>query len=91
MDSYSCMFTKQRFNFYSNCTEKETNFKAGLGPKKICFSTNDTESEVMAKISSDAIDEKSENLGIPQLQTCGGFELLKCRQNCRDLTVIDCK
>nr|XP_034330272.1 uncharacterized protein LOC117690353 [Crassostrea gigas] len=45
----------------------------------------------MAKISSDAIDENSENLGIPQLQTCGGFELLKCRQNCRDLTLIDCE
>ena len=45
----------------------------------------------MAKIFSDAIDENSENLGIPQLQTCGGFELLKCRQNCRDLTLIDCE
>ncbi|XP_061167403.1 uncharacterized protein LOC133176276 [Saccostrea echinata] len=49
----------------------------------------------MEKISSDAIDEKSENknmcLGFPQLQTCGGLELLKCRQNCRELKVVDCE
>jgi hypothetical protein len=75
--------------------QKEIYFKAGMAPKKICFSLNDTESEVMEKISSDALDEKSENknmyLGFPQLQTCGGFELLKCRQNCRELNVIDCE
>lgn len=40
-----------------------------------------TESEVMEKLLSYAIDQKSEDLEIPQLriQTCGRFELLQCR------------
>lgn len=41
----------------------------------------ETESEVTEKLLSYAIDQKYEDLEIPQLriQTCGRFELLQCR------------
>uniref|UniRef100_A0A8W8I3L1 HECT domain-containing protein n=1 Tax=Magallana gigas TaxID=29159 RepID=A0A8W8I3L1_MAGGI len=31
-----------------------------------------------------------ESIGFPQLQNSGGFELLNCKQNCRELTLINC-
>lgn len=79
--------------------QKEVNFKAGLGEKRICFSLDDNESAVMDKISSDIVPATctsdnangKKSLGFPQLKTSGGFELLKCRQNCRELCIIDCQ
>jgi len=70
--------------------EKDTLFKAGLGPKKIQFNTEDSEDEVLDKISSDCIKD-NETIGFPKLKKCGRFELLKCHQNCRELTLIDCE
>jgi hypothetical protein len=74
-----------------NASQKDVLFKAGLEERKICFSLDDSESEVMEKITSDAVDSNHNYIGFPKLKTCGGFELLKCRQNCRELSIIDCQ
>ncbi|KAK3591317.1 hypothetical protein CHS0354_028425 [Potamilus streckersoni] len=57
--------------------------RAGLGQKKITFHKIDSEIEVHSKlISSD---------GFPQLANAGGFELLHCQNNCRQMDVLKCK
>ena len=43
---------------------------------------------MLNKLTSDAKDEFGKPLGFPQLRTCGGFEMLQCLANCRDLSVI---
>ncbi|XP_044181451.1 uncharacterized protein LOC122947060 [Acropora millepora] len=70
--------------------EKQILFKAGLGPKKIKLDLEDDESTVKEKISSDTLDSHGEPEGFPALRTCGGFELMQCSPNCRDLTRIRC-
>lgn len=63
-------------------SEKLALQNAGLGFKKIQFQEIDTEEMVFAKlISTD---------GFPQLKDVGGFELLHCQSNCRELQVISC-
>ena len=62
--------------------------QAGLGCKKIKLLEVDTEEDVLNKLTSDAKDEFGNTLGFPQLRTCGGFEMLQCLANCRDLSVI---
>ena len=62
--------------------------QAGLGCKKIKLLADDTEEDVLNKLTSDAKDEFGKPLGFPQLRTCGGFEMLQCLANCRDLSVI---
>ncbi|CAB4037582.1 Hypothetical predicted protein, partial [Paramuricea clavata] len=64
--------------------------KAGLGLKKIKLDTQDDEQTVVNKITSDEKDATGNACGFPQLKTCGGFEMMRCQPNCRDLTVIDC-
>ena len=44
----------------------------------------------MGKITSETQDATGNSLGFPQLKECGGFELLRCTANCRDLSVISC-
>ena len=71
--------------------EKEILFKAGLGLKKIKLDTQDDDDQsVVNKITSDKKDATGNACGFPQLKTCGGFEMMRCQPNCRDLTVIDC-
>ena len=70
--------------------EKEILFKAGLGLKKIKLDTLDDEQAVVNKITSDEKDNAGNAPGFPQLKACGGFELMRCQPNCRDLSVIDC-
>ncbi|KAL3831514.1 hypothetical protein ACJMK2_023255 [Sinanodonta woodiana] len=51
--------------------------------KKTTFQGTDSELEVHSKlISSD---------GFPQLSTAGGFELLYCQSNCRQIEVLKCR
>ena len=69
-------------------TEKSMLLLAGLGCKKIKLLADDTEEDVLNKLTSDAKDEFGNTLGFPQLRTCGGFEMLPCLANCRDLSVI---
>ena len=62
--------------------------QAGLGCKKIKLLADDTEEDVLQKLTSDDKDEFGNILGFPQLRTCGGFEMLQCLANRRDLSVI---
>ena len=68
---------------------KQILFKAGLGMKKIKLDLEDDEQTVLHKITSDTNDAMGNPMGFPQLKTIGGFEMLRCAPNCRDLTVID--
>lgn len=63
-------------------SEKLALQNAGLGFKKIQFQEIDTEETVFAKLTS--ID------GFPLLKDVGGFELLHCQSNCRELQIISC-
>ena len=49
----------------------------------------DDEQTVMNKITSDVKDDAGNNIGFPQLKTCGGYEMMRCAPNCRDLRVIN--
>ncbi|XP_070550065.1 uncharacterized protein [Ptychodera flava] len=51
---------------------------AGLGVRKVQFCTNDDENEVIAKIQGT----------FPKLKDSGGFEILQCTGNGRNLSVI---
>ena len=57
--------------------------------KKIKLDLEDDEQTVLDKITSDTNDAMGNPMGFPQLKTIGGFEMLRCAPNCRDLTVID--
>ena len=54
--------------------------------KKVRLKIDNDKELVKEKITSDAKDSD----GIPSLKTCGGFELMHCAQNYRDLTQMDC-
>ena len=69
-----------------NSQEKQILYKAGLGMKKIKFFSGDGEQDVYNKLTS----EDPENGGFPKLKGCGGFELLQCTANCRNLEVLKC-
>ena len=68
--------------------EKQILFKAGLGLKKIKFDIDDDEEAVMKKITS-AESDSNELTGFPKLRDCGGFELIRCVANCRELVLIE--
>ena len=70
--------------------EKDVLFIAGLGTKRVQFEVDDNDNDVIRKLSSDELKD-GQTIGFAQLQSCGGFELLKCKQNCRELTLITCK
>lgn len=61
--------------------EKIVLLKAGLGVKKIQFTTDDTEEKVRNVLMTH----------YPLLEICGGFELLRCGSNCRTLQIINGK
>lgn len=70
--------------------EKQLLFKAGLGVKKIKLDMDDDEQAVISKITSEAKNPSGDAaIGFPQLKICGGFEMMRCAPNCRDLTIID--
>ena len=70
--------------------EKQLLFKAGLGLKKIKFEVDDDEEAVRKRITSSETEyDSTEVVGFPQLRNCGGFELMRCAANCRELVVID--
>ncbi|XP_065934567.1 uncharacterized protein [Magallana gigas] len=85
-----CLADKESSRVPSSA-EKEILFKAGLGTRKIQFLTSDTEADVLKTITSDRSTENGQTIGFPQLNNCGGFELLKCTQNSRELSLIDCE
>ncbi|VDI65606.1 Hypothetical predicted protein [Mytilus galloprovincialis] len=80
--TFICMADKSQGRVPS-VSEKEVLIKAQLGFKRIQFCLEDKEEDVLAKISEN-------ETGFYQLQDIGGFELLRCRQNCRQLELVDC-
>lgn len=69
--------------------DKQILFKAGLGVKKIKLDLEDNEQTVLDKITSNTKDASGNAMGFPQLKNSGGFEMLRCSPNCRDLLEID--
>ena len=74
-----------------NASTKQILHNAGLGLKKIKLHLNDSEEQVAEKILSANLNEENETLGFPQLRDGGGFELLQCLSNCRQLSLISCQ
>ena len=70
--------------------EEQILYKAGLGVKKIKLDLNDDEQSVINKITADTKDTNGDCMGFPQLKCCGGFEMMRCTPNCRELAVISC-
>ena len=68
--------------------EKQLLFKAGLRLKKIKFEVDDDKEAVRKRTSSETKYDSTEVIGFPQLRNCGGFELMRCAANCRELVVI---
>lgn len=60
--------------------EKLALVKAGLGSKKIQFNADDTEELFQQKLIGED--------GFSKLSDCGGFEIMRCISNCRNLEVI---
>ena len=58
-------------------TKKSMLLQVGLGCKKIKLLEDDTDEDVLNKLTSDAKDEFGNTLGFPQPRTCGGFEMLQ--------------
>ena len=74
-----------------NASTKQILHNAGLGLKKIKLQLNDSEEQVAEKILSADLNEENETLGFPQLGDGGGYELLQCMSNCRQLSLISCQ
>jgi len=98
--SFFCLANKFAFKVPNN-SEKVTLKNAGLGFKKIKLDLSDGEEDVVKKLTSSEIaaspdcgnelaDESTETLGFPALKNCGGFEILTCQANSRDLVVMNC-
>ena len=55
---------------------------------------NDNETAVLLEKNCDGTldhsDEQNRTLGFSQLRDCGGFELMTCKANSRDLLVLNC-
>ena len=70
-----------------NASTKQVLHNAGLGFEKIKLQLNNSEE----KILSADLNEENKTLGFPQLQDGGGFELLQCLSNCRQLSLTSCQ
>lgn len=77
--NFFCFSDKNTYKIPAS-TEKSILQKAGLGSKKIQFLITDNAETVTTKIKSE----------FPKLMEGGGFEILRCLPNCRNLSVIDC-
>ena len=72
-------------------TEKQVLQKAGLGIKKIKFEIDSDEKAVLETITSSEVNsETGQTIGFSKLKECGGFELMTCVANCRNLSTLDC-
>ncbi|CAB3983909.1 Arylsulfatase B [Paramuricea clavata] len=84
-----CLADRQQTKI-PNSIEKQILRNAGLGLKKIKFEVSDNAQQVVDTIMSDEKADNDEPIGFPQLRQSGGFELLRCLPNCRELRMIDC-
>ena len=64
-------------------SEKTNLQNCGLGYKKLQFKVTDTEETVHSTLCGET--------GFAMLKEAGGFEILQCQSNCRELQVITCK
>ena len=72
-------------------TEKQVLQKAGLGIKKIKFEIDSDEKAVLETITSSEVNsDTGQTIGFSKLKECGGFELMTCVANCRNLSTLDC-
>ncbi len=85
-----CLADRQQTTIPTS-TAKQVLHNAGLGLKKIKFLLSDNEEQVAEKIMSAEKSADEETVGFPQLRDGGGFELLHCQSNCRQLTMIKCQ
>ena len=72
-----------------NAHEKQVLHAAGLGSKKIKLDLDDDEQTVLMKFTSAEL-ENGQAVGFPELKDCGGFEMMLCSANCRQLSSMDC-
>ena len=87
---FYCLSSKFAFKVPTQ-TEKEILHNAGLGLRKIKLDLSDDENEVRQKLTSADVPEGGAfPSGYPQLKHCGGFELMQCLSNSRDLSVLSC-
>ena len=89
---FICLADRYKSKVPSNY-EKQQLIKAGLGPRKIKLNLDFNEEEVMEKLQSDILTENTNPLsfeGFPQLKMCGGYEILQCMPNSKDLAIINC-
>lgn len=70
--------------------EKQELIRAGLGLKKIKLELEDDEETVLQKIVSGDPDEDGQPKGFPRLKGIGGFEMLFCGSNSRELKLLKC-
>lgn len=73
-------FSDKEIQKVPSSTDKEILQKNGLGNRKIQLMETSTSEEVMQKL----IEE------FPKLIEAGGFELLRCSPNCRNLVLLNC-
>eukprot|EP00794_Sanderia_malayensis_P002531 gene2531-2927_t len=87
---FYCLSSKFAFKVPTQ-TEKEVLHNAGLGLRKIKLDLADDENQVREKLTAAEVPEGGAfPAGYPQLKDCGGFELLQCLSNSRDLSVLNC-
>ena len=84
---FVCLADRQASRVPSS-TEKQLLQQAGLGLKKIRFFVDDSEEEVLEKLTSDVPGDDGLPTGFPQLKEGKGFELMSCVTNSRDLAVV---
>ena len=85
--NFVCLADRLAFKI-PNANEKQILHAAGLGLKKIQLDMDDDEQTVLAKLCSNDLKD-GETVGFPQLRNCGGFEMMVCTSNCRELSRID--
>ena len=84
---FVCLADRQACRVPSS-TEKQILQQAGLGLKKVRFFVDDSEEEVVKKLTSDEPGDDGIPNGFPQLKEGKGFELMSCMTNSRDLAVV---
>ena len=71
---------------YRILKKSKYSLKLGLVWKIIKFFSDDGEKDLCNKLTS----EDSENGSFRKLKGCGGFELLQCAADCKDLEILKC-
>ena len=79
MRYFFCLSNKEAIRVPCSSTDRESLLKAGLGEKKVLIPHISCSPEEFNKVIQSAF---------PKMHGCGGFDLLRCIQNTKDLDVI---